>query len=44
VDLFVEIEANTLEDIEAARAAIEVAPGVAEVTTFVVLERHLYRF
>lgn len=41
VDLFVEIEAETTEDIEAARAAIAATPGIADVNTFIVLERHL---
>lgn len=41
VDAFVEIEADTTEDIETARAAIAAIPGVAEVNTFIVLWRHL---
>ena len=41
VDLIVRVAADSVSGIEAARAAIVESPGVAEVTTHVVLERHL---
>jgi Lrp/AsnC family leucine-responsive transcriptional regulator len=41
IDLMVRVEAATMPEIEAARAAVVATPGVAEVTTFIVLERHL---
>ena len=41
VDLIVRVAAETVGGIEAARAAIAETPGVAEVATHVVLERHL---
>lgn len=41
VDLIVRVVAETVGGIEAARATIAEVPGVAEVSTHVVLERHL---
>lgn len=41
VDLIVRVAAETVGGIEAARAAIADAPGVADVSTHIVLERHL---
>ncbi|MDQ8755929.1 Lrp/AsnC family transcriptional regulator [Sphingosinicella sp. LHD-64] len=41
VDLIVRVAAETVAGIEAARAAIAEVPGIAEVSTHVVLERHL---
>lgn len=40
VDLIVQVTAESIGGIEEARAAIAALAGVAEVTTFVVLERH----
>lgn len=40
VDLIVRVIAETVSGIEAARATIAEVPGVAEVSTHVVLERH----
>lgn len=41
VDLIVRVAADTMAAIEAARTAIAALPGVVEVSTHVVLERHL---
>jgi Lrp/AsnC family transcriptional regulator, leucine-responsive regulatory protein len=41
VDLIVRVAADTMAAIEAARTAIAAIPGVADVSTHVVLERHL---
>ncbi len=41
VDLIVRVSAETVGGIEAARAAIAATPGVADVSTHIVLERHL---
>lgn len=41
IDLILRIEGDTIAAIEAARAAIAAVPGVAELSTHVVLERHL---
>lgn len=43
IDLVVLVEADSVEGIEGARAAMELAPGVAEVTTHIVMKRHLAR-
>ena len=40
IDIVVRVEAHSVNDIEAARAAISAIPGIAEVRTWVVLERH----
>jgi len=41
LDLVVRVVADTIGAIEAARTAIAALPGVADVSTHVVLERHL---
>jgi len=41
IDLIVRVDAHSVSDIEQARAAINETPGVSEVRTCVVLERHL---
>jgi hypothetical protein len=41
VDLIVRIEAENVAGIEAARAALDALPEIAELSTYVVLERHL---
>lgn len=41
VDLIVRLAADTMAAIEVARTAVAAIPGVAEVSTHVVLERHL---
>jgi DNA-binding Lrp family transcriptional regulator len=41
VDLLVRLDAPAVGDIEQARAAVAAVPGVASVSTSVVLERHL---
>lgn len=41
VDLIVRVAADSVGGIEAARAAVADVPGIAEVSTHVVLERHL---
>ncbi len=41
IDLIVRLSAANVAGIEAARAAIAELPGIAEVATHVVLERHL---
>jgi len=41
VDLLVRLEASIVADIEQARAAVAAIPGIASVSTSVVLERHL---
>jgi len=41
IDLLVRLEAPRVADIELARAAVVAVPGVAGVSTSVVLERHL---
>jgi Lrp/AsnC family transcriptional regulator, leucine-responsive regulatory protein len=41
VDLIVRLDAASVADIESARSAIVAVPGIASVSTSVVLERHL---
>jgi DNA-binding Lrp family transcriptional regulator len=41
IDLILRVEGENVAAIESARAAIAAAPGVAEVSTHIVLERHL---
>jgi DNA-binding Lrp family transcriptional regulator len=41
VDLMVRLDAPNVAEIEAARAAVAAVPGVASVSTAIVLERHL---
>lgn len=41
IDMVVRIEAPTLGEIEDTRAAIFALPGIAEITTLIVLDRHL---
>lgn len=41
VDLIVRIEAENVAGIESARAALDALPEIAELSTYVVLERHL---
>ena len=41
IDLIVRIDAETVAEIEAGRSAVAATDGVAEVTTSIVLERHL---
>jgi DNA-binding Lrp family transcriptional regulator len=41
VDLIVRVDAESIVDVESSRSAIAAVPGVASVTTSVVLERHL---
>lgn len=40
-DLMLRVDGDSLAEIEAARSAVAVVPGVAEVQTHVVLERHI---
>ena len=40
-DLLVRVDGESVGDIEAARAAIALVPGIAEVQTHIVLERHI---
>jgi DNA-binding Lrp family transcriptional regulator len=41
IDLIIRLEGNNVSDIEAGRSAIAAVPGVASVSTSMVLERHL---
>lgn len=41
IDLVVRVEGETVAAIETARSAVAAVPGVAEVSTHIVLERHL---
>ena len=41
VDLIVQVEGDNVAAIESTRSAIAAVPGVAEVSTHIVLERHL---
>lgn len=41
IDLILRIEGETVAAIETTRSAIAAVPGVAEVSTYIVLERHL---
>jgi Lrp/AsnC family transcriptional regulator, leucine-responsive regulatory protein len=41
IDLLIRVDAASVADIEQARAAIATIPGIASVSTSVVLERHL---
>jgi DNA-binding Lrp family transcriptional regulator len=41
VDLIVRVDAESIGDVESTRSAIAAVPGVASVSTSVVLERHL---
>jgi DNA-binding Lrp family transcriptional regulator len=41
VDLIVRVDGESIADIEGCRSAIAAVPGVASVSTSVVLERHL---
>ena len=41
VDLILRLDADSVADIEAARAAVAAVPGIASVTTSIVLKRHL---
>lgn len=41
VDLIVRVDGKSVGDIEAGRAAIAAVPGIASVSTYMVLERHL---
>lgn len=41
VDLIVRIDADSVPAIEAGRAAVAAVPGIASVSTSIVLERHL---
>lgn len=41
IDLIVRVDGESIADIEGCRSAIAAVPGVASVSTLVVLERHL---
>ncbi|RDJ22432.1 Lrp/AsnC family transcriptional regulator [Bosea caraganae] len=41
LDLILRVEADTITEVEATRAAVAATPGIAEATTLVALERHL---